>query len=147
VFNHQYFSAQYFPPVWFAPGDDSHLLEEERQHGGVGHGSKGGKKKRWIERDGKILIFDTPDDVESFIQSEVIEDKPKQQESKRSKAKPNNPVDIIDKQEIERLSVVYEYRRQLYHADQIGDISRIIAIYKELQQREEDDIELLLMVH
>lgn len=147
MFNHQYFSAQYFPPVWFAPGDDSHLLEEERQQvGGIGHG-KGGKKKRWIERDGKILIFDTPDDVESFIQSEVIEDKPKQQESKRSKAKPNNPVDIIDKQEIERLSVVYEYRRQLYHADQIGDISRIIAIYKELQQREEDDIELLLMVH
>ena len=147
MFNHQYFSAQYFPPVWFAPGDDSHLLEEERQQeGGIGHG-KGGKKKRWIERDGKILIFDTPDDVESFIQSEVIEDKPKQQESKRSKVKQNNPVDIIDKQEIERLSVVYEYRRQLYHADQIGDISRIIAIYKELQQREEDDIELLLMVH
>jgi hypothetical protein len=29
VFNHQYFSAQYFPPVWFAPGDESHLLPHE----------------------------------------------------------------------------------------------------------------------
>lgn len=29
MFNHQYFSAQYFPPVWFAPGDESHLLPHE----------------------------------------------------------------------------------------------------------------------
>jgi hypothetical protein len=29
VFSHQYFSAQYFQPVWFAPGDESHLLPEE----------------------------------------------------------------------------------------------------------------------
>lgn len=28
---------------------------------------------------------------------------------------------------------------------QIGDIERVIAIYKELQQREEDDIEMLLI--
>lgn len=29
MFNHQYFSAQYFPPVWFAPADESHLTPGE----------------------------------------------------------------------------------------------------------------------
>lgn len=30
MFSRQYWSAQYFDPVWFAPGDESHLLPEER---------------------------------------------------------------------------------------------------------------------
>ena len=29
MFSPVYFSGQYFPPVWFAPGDDSHLTDEE----------------------------------------------------------------------------------------------------------------------
>lgn len=29
MFNHQYLLSTYFPSVWFAPGDESHLLPEE----------------------------------------------------------------------------------------------------------------------
>ena len=53
--------------------------------------------------------------------------------------------EVIDKVEIKQLSKAYNYQRKLYHADQVGNIERVIAIYKELQQREEDDIELILI--
>lgn len=145
MFNHQYVSAQYFPPVWFAPGDEYHLLPEERsQEGGIGHGSKSKKKKRWIEREGKILVFDTPEDVDRFIKSES-KDITVKAKKKSVKQNTQKPVEIIDKQEIKSLSIAYNYRQTLYYADQIGDIDRIIKIYRELQKREEEDIELLLI--
>lgn len=33
MFDHTYLSSQYFPAVWFAPGDESHLLPEEIDRG------------------------------------------------------------------------------------------------------------------
>ncbi len=52
MFNHQYFSAQYFPPVWFAPGDDSHLTDEERQVEWLGGGASVyyGKRDKELEK-------------------------------------------------------------------------------------------------
>lgn len=110
--------------------------------GGIGHK----KKKRWIERDGKILIFETNEQVESFIKSENIETVNETESIAESVVELPKPIEIIDKQEIKRLSTVYQYRQKLYHASQINDIDRIIQIYRELLEREEDDIEFLLMV-
>lgn len=31
MFSHQYLIAGYFPPVWFAPGDEEHLTEPEKK--------------------------------------------------------------------------------------------------------------------
>lgn len=33
-----WFSDRYYPPVWFAPGDDTHLTPDERQSEHVGGG-------------------------------------------------------------------------------------------------------------
>ncbi len=112
---------------------------EEPRHTG-GHGKK---KLRWIERDGKILIFKTQEEVELFIEIEN-----RNTEEPLTETEPVNiikPVEVIDKTEIKQLSKAYGYQRKLYHADQVGNIERVIAIYKELQRREEDDIELILI--
>jgi hypothetical protein len=117
-----------------------HLLYEKVAGGGIGHGKK---KLRWIERDGKILIFKTPEEVELFIDIEN-----RNTEEPLTESEPVNiikPVEVIDKVEIKQLSKAYNYQRKLYHADQVGNIERVIAIYRELQQREEDDIELILI--
>jgi hypothetical protein len=112
----------------------------QQPQGGIGHKKK---KLRWIERDGKILIFKTPEEVELFIDIEN-----RNTEEPLTEYEPVNiikPVEVIDKVEIKQLSKAYNYQRKLYHADQVGNIERVIAIYRELQQREEDDIELILI--
>jgi hypothetical protein len=112
----------------------------QQPQGGIGHKKK---KLRWIERDGKILIFKTPEEVELFIDIEN-----RNTEEPLTESEPVNiikPVEVIDKVEIKQLSKAYNYQRKLYHADQVGNIERVIAIYRELQQREEDDIELILI--
>ena len=100
------------------------------------------KRKRWLERDGRILVFESEEQAQAYIREEK---QPVLAENKHRKLIAPKPVEIINKEEIKRLSKVYNYQQKLYHADQIGDISRIIAIYKEMQEREEDDIEILLM--
>ncbi len=114
--------------------------------GGIGHGKK---KLRWIERDGKILIFKTPEEVELFIEIENrnTEEPITETESITEIELVNviKPVEVIDKVEIKQLSKAYGYQRKLYHADQVGNIERVIAIYRELQQREDDDVETILM--
>ena len=100
------------------------------------------KRKRWLERDGRILVFESEEQAQAYIRAEK---QPVPVNKKQNKLIAPKPVEIINKEEIKILSKVYNYRQQLYHADQIGDISRIIAIYKELQAREEEDLELLLM--
>lgn len=105
--------------------------------------AKGKNKPRWIERDGKILIFNTPEEAEEYIESEKQNSSGQSYESEQVNVV--NPVEVIDKVEITQLSKAYNYQRKLYQADQIGDIDSIIAIYKELQEREEDDIEMILI--
>ena len=107
--------------------------------GGIGHG----KKKRWIERDGKILIFNTPEEAEEYILCEIKESEHSTEECKTVNTV--KPIEVIYKEEIKQLSKAYNYQRKLYLADNIGDIDRVIAIYRELQRREEDDIELILI--
>ena len=117
-----------------------HLLYEKVSGGGIGHGKK---KLRWIERDGKILIFKTPEEVELFIDIEK-----RNTEEQLTESYPVNiikPAEVIDKTEIKQLSKAYGYQKKLYHADQVGNIERVIAIYKELQRREEEDVEMLLI--
>ena len=146
---YDWFANNWFPPVWFAPSDEEDVPPgERRQDGGVGHG-KGKKKLRWIERDGKILIFNTPEEVELFIEIENRNiEEPITETEPLTESDPVNvikPVEVIDKVEIKQLSKAYGYQRKLYHADQVGNIERVIAIYKELQQREDDDVETILM--
>jgi len=118
-----------------------HLLADVVSGGGIGHNKN---KKRWIEREGKILVFESEKELALYIQSE------KQIESESTIEKIEfvekvTPVAVIEKAEIGRLSKAYQYQQKLYYADQIGDISRIIQIYNELQQREEEEIEFLLL--
>lgn len=40
MFNQQYWSAQYFDPVWFAPGDESEIPEEDLQPAYRGGGGR-----------------------------------------------------------------------------------------------------------
>jgi hypothetical protein len=115
--------------------------------GGIGK-SKGKAKKRWIERDGKILIFDSADNAEQYVSTEKSTVKPAQKV--KAKKVISKPVDIIDKKEIKRLSSVYQYQEKLYQADQLGNIELIVALYKEMQRLEEqrlddEEIEILLM--
>lgn len=109
--------------------------------GGIGHGGKK-KKKRWIERDDKIIIFESEEDAIEFIEKEKSHSVKTQSKTRKNK---QSRIEVISKQEINSLSRAYNYQRKLYHADQIGDIDSIIAIYKELQEREEDDIEMILI--
>ena len=117
-----------------------HLLVD-RVGGGIGHNKH---KKLWIEREGKILVFESEKELALYIQSE------KQIESEDSIEEIEfveevKPIAVIDKSDMKRLSKAYQYQQKLYYADQIGDISRIIQIYNELQQREEEEIEFLLL--
>ena len=118
-----------------------HLLTDVVSGGGIVHKKH---KKRWIERDGKILVFESAKELELYIQSEIqIESEPVIEEVEF--VEEVKPIAVIDKSDMKRLSKAYQYQQKLYYADQIGDISRIIQIYNELQQREEEDIELLLL--
>ena len=117
-----------------------HLLVD-RVGGGIGHNKH---KKRWIEREGKILVFESEKELALYIQSE------KQIESEDSIEEIEfveevKPIAVIDKSDMKRLSKAYQYQDKLYYADKVGDLSRIIEIYNELQRREEEDIELLLL--
>jgi hypothetical protein len=97
-------------------------------------------KRRWLERDGKILIFASDEEAQKFIASEI----PVIQEKKQKKVIPK-PIEVINKQEIIRLSNVYQYRQKLYHASEINDVDLIISLYREMVRLEEEDLELLLM--
>lgn len=101
--------------------------------------AKGGKK-RWIERDDKILIFESEEDLIAFIENEKSENESIDVEEQYSQ-----DIEVISKPLLKQLSKAYNYQQKLYHADQIGDIDGIVAIYKELQEREEDDIEIILI--
>ena len=61
MFNHQHLSDQYFPPVWFAPGDDSHLTDQERKPAGSTSAPR--KKQRVIIGDKEYFLtpFETAD--------------------------------------------------------------------------------------
>ena len=102
--------------------------------------AKGGKKKRWIERYDKIIIFESEEDLIAFIENEKSENELIDGEEQYSK-----DIEVISKPLLKQLSKAYNYQQKLYHADQIGDIDRIVAIYKEMQAIEDEDIEFLLI--
>lgn len=123
----------------------AHLLYEQVAFGGANGSRTVKKKSRWVQRNGKILIFESADAAQKFIDSETSV-KQKRNKTKQVNNSDVKPVDIIDNIEIKRLAKAYQYREKLYDADQIGDVDRIVQIYKELQRREEEDIEFILMV-
>jgi hypothetical protein len=69
VFNPAYFSRQYFPPVWFAPGDESAIPEHELKppQGGQAAGSQGVRHVRFTPRKPIRIKYREPDDAESLL--------------------------------------------------------------------------------
>lgn len=68
MFNPSYFAGQYFPPVWFAPGDESAVPPELRPpEGGQAAGSEAPRHQRFTPRKPIRIKYREPDDAEALL--------------------------------------------------------------------------------
>lgn len=120
----------------------------------AGPGSKGKSRKRvYVEREGRILVFDKPAQAAAYIEAEkVLEasrkaEAPKLKKIKRKQVKAVEPALEIQIDVLEVLAKKYalDYQDSL----KTHDFESILSIYIEAQLRaemeDEEEIEILLM--
>lgn len=112
--------------------------------GGIGHGGFK-RKKRFIEEDGKILVFETADDAARYVAAkEAI--KPAQKVKKAKVVPIIKPVEIVPWERVETLANAYpefNYAAKVYQASLDEDYARLVAIYHKLLEIEDEEILLL----
>lgn len=113
--------------------------------GGIGHGGK--RKRRFVERDGKILVFETAEEAARFVEAEQAEKPVKRTKKPKLKVVPK-PKEIIEPKAVNRLANTYSewnYASKLYEAYLQEDMARVVAIYHKLQEIDEEEVEILLL--
>lgn len=158
-----WYATGWFPSVWFAPADESHLTPEETAQGG-GRGSKGKKSKRvYLRRKDNILVFETPEQAQAYVEAEAkLEQKipvtgtRKKRKKKQQAAARMLPAPV----ESVPISFVWSSVQQFRAAsddysliDQFN-IDALMAIYQKaienrlelIRLQDEDDIETILLL-
>ena len=117
------------------------------EFGGVGKG----KKKLYLERDGKILLFYSKNQIESYLEAEELAEKVFNDgfKPKKSRIKPK----VIDVEELK--SVLPQEVKRIEYLFEIKDIDELLVIQRAILDGEikrylrtiedESDIEILLL--
>lgn len=117
--------------------------------GGRGSGKK--RKRFYLERDGKILLFDSSRDVEvykyqeSLVNPELPKVKAKYEIKKAPKVKPSEVIEVEALQKFVDYQALPENVYELVYENNVNLILEIISKYEAW--REERDLEVILLLH
>lgn len=118
-------------------------------------GSDGGRKRSYIRRKGKILIFDTIAQADAYIEAEEIAIAAIAQAKSRGAKKriaarvltPLAPAETVDIAPLEKMVQAYSMPVDINHLLQVNDYNRVIEVMAQVRQLQEaEDEELLLLM-
>lgn len=128
-------------------------VEDKPQGGGIGHGHKGAtdrrtrSKRKFLERNGKILIFKSADDAEAYIQAEQEQKKvePKKKKTKARKIKLTVTVEEIEVKQVQRF-MDFSGMKTTVHKVMGTKAADFLAIVRKAMEWEDDQLSIILMV-
>lgn len=102
----------------------------------------------YVKRGKKIVIFETVDEADAWVEAQDAIDKAKSRGAKKRIAKRviDQPVDVVDVDLVDGLAQIYALRVDVRSLIDMGDIQKLRDWRdKILAMRDEEDIEILLM--
>lgn len=107
---------------------------------GAGSGKGPRRKRRFIEEDGKILVFETAEDAQKYLDLKY----PKQKKPKKTKLpKPTKVIEISKVEELAKAYEEYQFIPKVYQAELDEDYARLVAIWHKLIEIEDEEILIL----